>query len=431
MIKRIGKNILCSLLEAQVKRLRAQHQFKVVAVAGSVGKTSTKLAIARTLSHRTKVIFQDGNYNDRLTVPLVLFGHTEPPIFNIAAWFKILLANRRIINSDYDYGLAVLELGTDAPGQLEAFRYLQPDLTVITAIAAEHMEYFESLERVAAEELTPVQFSKQTLLNLDDIAAKFLPNAPYIGYGAASAATYRFVQQTAHGLAGQSLEIALGSDETIQVATLLPGRSIAKALLASAAVAHLLDWSGQDIIAGLEAVGPVAGRMQILPGQHGATLIDDTYNASPIAVRTALDSLYDVAAPQRIAILGSMNELGASSQAEHAVIGAYCDPKKLDVVVTIGQTAKEYLAPAAEKAGCTVVAFDTPYEAGNYVKHKLVTGAVVLAKGSQNGVFAEEAVKLLLANPGDAARLVRQSANWQRIKQQQFPITTPRAPEHH
>ena len=83
MIKKLGKAVLCMKLESQVKRLRANNDFMIVAVGGSVGKTSTKLAIAKTLGASKKVIYQDGNYNDRLTVPLVLFGETEPAIFNI------------------------------------------------------------------------------------------------------------------------------------------------------------------------------------------------------------------------------------------------------------------------------------------------------------------------------------------------------------
>src|ERR1700722_18624351 len=113
MVKKLGKALLCRLLEAQVKRLRRHNDFKIVAVAGSVGKTSTKLAIASLLATRSKVRFQDGNYNDRLTVPLVVFGQTEPGIFNIVAWFKLLLANRRALRQPYDYEIVMLELGTD------------------------------------------------------------------------------------------------------------------------------------------------------------------------------------------------------------------------------------------------------------------------------------------------------------------------------
>ncbi|HVI60552.1 MAG TPA: hypothetical protein VM535_00135, partial [Candidatus Saccharimonadales bacterium] len=76
-LKKLGKAFLCRLLERQVRQLRAKNDFKLIAVAGSVGKTSTKLAIAKSLSVHQRVIYQDGNYNDRLTVPLILFGQTE------------------------------------------------------------------------------------------------------------------------------------------------------------------------------------------------------------------------------------------------------------------------------------------------------------------------------------------------------------------
>ena len=148
--------------------------------------------------------------------------------------------------------------------------------------------------------------------------------------------------------------------------------------------------------------------------------MDDTYNASPISVKAALDAVYAADSPQRIAILGTMNELGAYTQSAHQEVGAYCDPSKLAMVVTIGSDAQEYLAPAAKDRGCTVYSFDSPYAAGEFVKKKLKKGALVLAKGSQNRVFAEEALKILLANKADAADMVRQSDYWLSIKRQQF-----------
>jgi UDP-N-acetylmuramoyl-tripeptide--D-alanyl-D-alanine ligase len=420
-VKKIGKTFLCHLLEAQVKRLQQKNDFKVVAVAGSVGKTSTKLAIARTLSARERVIFQDGNYNDRLTVPLVLFSRTEPSIFSFFAWLNLLLANERVLRKDYPYDIAVLELGTDEPGQLERFAYLQPDLVVITAIAAEHMEFFKSLDAVAKEELTPLGFSKHALLNIDDIDAQYLPAVPFVSYGYQPQADYRLVEHRQQGLEGQALEISLDGGQKLTLQTHLLGAQGHKIILAAAAAAHILDWEPAAITEGLKRIAPTAGRMQILPGIKESQLIDDTYNASPIAVRAALDVLCSVEAPQRIAILGSMNELGTSSAEEHEQIGAYCDSKKLDLVVTIGAEAERHLAPAAKAAGCEVVSRKSPYEAGEYARQHLQAGAVVLAKGSQNGVFAEEALKLLLRNPDDANKLVRQSAYWLAVKRRQFP----------
>ena len=102
-------------------------------------------------------------------------------------------------------------------------------------------------------------------------------------------------------------------------------------------------------------------------------------------------------------------------------MGKYCDPKKLDLIVTIGYEAQRSLAPAAQAEGCTVVVANSPQQAAEVIEAALKPGAAILAKGSQNGVFAEEAVKLLLANKQDAAKLVRQSDHWLAVKAQQFP----------
>ena len=90
------------------------------------------------------------------------------------------------------------------------------------------------------------------------------------------------------------------------------------------------------------------------------------------------------------------------------------------MVVTIGQDAKEFLAPIAKERGCTVHSFMSPYAAGEFVKKYIKKNALVLAKGSQNGVFAEEALKIILKNKAHASDMVRQSSFWMRKKQAQF-----------
>jgi len=134
---------------------------------------------------------------------------------------------------------------------------------------------------------------------------------------------------------------------------------------------------------GVSKIRPSKGRMNLLRGLEGSTIIDDTYNASPLAVAAALQTLYKTDAPQRIAILGSMNELGAISASAHEAVGKLCDPSKLEWVITIGDEAAKYLAPAAEKKGCQVRSFKTPYQAGGFAHSVLREGSVVLVKGSQ------------------------------------------------
>ena len=419
--KKTARSIICTMLEWQVRQLRVRHKFKVVAVNGSVGKTGTKLAVADLLKQSgLRVLHQTGNYNDRVTVPLVFFGLNEPSLYNIFAWIKVFGATQSVIALPYHYDVVVVELGTDGPGQLADFAYIKPDITIVTAVSPEHMEQFRTLDAVAAEELSVFDFSKQVLVNGDDIPGESLAGLMFDDYSLASEQARYYGRAKARGLTGQELTVRLPRGElTAEIRYL--GEHGAKLALAAAGAANMLGVNRTQIAKGLPGLAPFSGRMQILDGVKNTTIIDDTYNASPIAVEAALDVLYKARATQRIAILGSMNELGDYSKEAHQEVGAYCDPKKLDVVVTIGHDAKRWLGPKARERGCHVQMFASPYEAGSYVNGKMKEGAVILVKGSQNGVFAEEAIKLLLADPTDAEKLVRQSPRWVNIKARQFP----------
>jgi UDP-N-acetylmuramoyl-tripeptide--D-alanyl-D-alanine ligase len=193
------------------------------------------------------------------------------------------------------------------------------------------------------------------------------------------------------------------------------------ALSAGAIIANKLGISIDEINSAISEITNPAGRMNTLMGKQDSLIIDDSYNASPEATIAALDALYEVHGTKKIAILGNMNELGDYSQEAHELVGSYCDPKKLDLVITIGPDANKFLAEAAQERGCKVVTANSPVEAGEIVLKNLVTNSVVLVKGSQNKVYAEEAIKTLLANPEDSYKLVRQSEAWLNIKRNQFP----------
>jgi UDP-N-acetylmuramoyl-tripeptide--D-alanyl-D-alanine ligase len=411
-IKKLGKQLLASLLERQVRAVRRRNSCAVIAVAGSVGKTTTKLATAELLRSTYRVQYQAGNYNDRLTVPLVFFGYTQPSIWNVFAWARVVVRCSIAARRPYPYDVVVVELGTDGPGQLQKFAYLRPDITILTAITPEHMEYFKTLDAVAVEELTVFNFSKQVLVNTQTVPAPYLQGKRFVSYGteSQSGATY-CVSTERFYLGGQDLQIHTPSgmiSETVQYM----GVQGALCTVAAVAAADLLGMPHHDIADALRSLRPFAGRMQVLAGIQGSTIIDDTYNATPIATKAALDVLYAAPASQRIAVLGSMNELGEYTQEAHETVGAYCEAKKLAFVVTLGADAQKWLAPAAQKNGCTVVSFRRRRECAHYILQHIQTGAVILAKGSQNGVFAEEVVKYLLADPADASRLVRQSTWW-------------------
>lgn len=421
-IKRTGLAILCFIFEHQVRCLRKKYSFTVVAVTGSVGKTSSKLAIAKVLANERRVAYQLGNYNDRLMVPLVIFGSDRSgSLFDLLGWLKVMQRNQKIIKTGYPYDVAVVELGTDAPGQIAEFAYLKPDIAVVTAVSPEHMEFFGTLAAVAAEELSIAAFSEQLLINADDVAPDYRQRlATAKTYAVEAPADYTVDDNSTGDLKGQQITLHLhGAAHKFKIHYL--GTQGAKIVLSAVAVADILGMEPRKIIAAVEQLEPFAGRMQVLTGKHDSTIIDDSYNASPLATEAALDVLYRAKAGKRIAILGSMNEMGESSQAAHEEVGAYCDPDKLAVVATVGAEANQYLAPAAIKRGCTVVQFTSPYDAGEWAVRQLQPGTVVLAKGSQNGVFVEEALKALLADPADEAKLVRQAPFWLARKRQQFP----------
>lgn len=417
------KSIVVAVLTRQVKKLRKKHQFKVVGVVGSIGKTSTKLAIAQTLGKTLRVRYQDGNYNDIVSVPLVFFGHGMPSLMNPIAWVKIFLNNSKQIRGDYPFDVVVVELGTDGPGQIAQFgQFIELDIAVITAIAPEHMEYFADLKAVAEEELSVASFSKQLVYNADLVDSQYLSSLPGggTGYSIKQPGHSYFLANLFNSANGIEADVKHGDGILAHISQEVVSQTQLYSALAAVVVGDLLGLKSTQIIAGLAAIRPVSGRLRRLRGINGSLIIDDTYNASPEAVKAGLETLYSQDAPQRIAVLGNMNELGEMSAAAHQQVGEMIDPDKVSLLVTIGPDANAHLAPAAKAKGVQVSSFDDPYAAGEFLQSKVEQGAVIFAKGSQNGVFAEEAIKKLLADPEDANKLVRQSAHWQNVKSKQF-----------
>lgn len=417
------KNLIQQKLERYVKKYFEKHpEVKLIAVGGSVGKTTTKHAVATVLSQRYKVRMQNENYNTELSAPLGILGIDYPEnIRSIFAWLTVFAAARERIKHPDDAQIIVQELGSDKPGDMAAFAtYLLPDIGVVTGVTPEHMETFESIEAVAQEELALANFSKLALINRDDIDGRF---AQYITdpnldtYGTTVSAEYRFETQDTTIENGYSGNIYIAEyDEPLPVVLKVLGEHSLRPVMAAVAVATKLGLTADEVRKGVEEIRPVPGRMSTLRGLSGSTIIDDTYNSSPAAAEAALRTLYTLPAPQRIVIFGSMNELGAVSAKEHEFLGSLCDPTLLSWVITVGEEAEKYLAPAARAKGCQVKSFKSAIEAGGFAHSVLEEGAIVLAKGSQTGIYCEESVKVLLRDADDMQQLVRQSSEWQEKK---------------
>lgn len=417
-MKCILKKILVGILGYQVRRLRKRHNFKIIGVVGGIGKTSTKLAIAKVLNSERRVRYQEGNYNDIVSVPLVLFGQSMPRLWNIFSWAKIIFKNEIQIYSNFPFDFVVLELGTDGPNQISKFRkYLHLDIAVITAIVPEHMEFFETLEKVAQEEWSVSYFSDIVFANKDlcKIVPANIDHKKVIFYGKGFGSVYKIENIKKVGdnfefevsyRGGKVADFYFGAVSEIQLYS----------ICAAIAVSRHSNISPINMKESVKNIISFAGRMQKLSGIKNSVIIDDTYNASPEAMIMALDALYSQPQKQKIAILGMMNELGKSSRDEHIKIGKYCNPKLLDLVVTVGKDTNAFLAPTARENGCRVYEAKDSTDAGNFVAGKIGNDAVILAKGSQNGVFIEEALKPLLKNRFDISKLVRQDEEWMKKK---------------
>lgn len=424
-MKQAFKNIIVKLLWLQVARLRAKHKPITVAVAGSIGKTGTKTAIATVLSEHFKVQWQDGNYNDIVSVPLIFFGQKMPALYNPIGWLKVFAVSELYIQTNYKYQVVVVELGTDYRGNLDLFKKnISVDYGVLTAIAPEHMENFKDIDAVADEELTIADIATTVLVNTEVTDEKYIRRIKSpLTYGYDPKDTCSIQAETLTKDLKRPLRLRLvGAGEEFTCEVPLIGKQGLPAIAAATLLAHKLKLSKEEIGRGLDKLQPLQGRMNPLKGVHGSLLIDDTYNSSPEAAIAALDTLYEVDAKQKIAVLGRMNELGSYSRELHQKVGDYCDPEKLDLLVTIGDDANDYIAGSAEKRGCRVFRSPTPYHAADVVASLIHSNTVVLAKGSQNGVYAEEAVKLLLKNSEDISKLVRQSKSWLKIKEDCFSI---------
>lgn len=421
------KKLIQTKLESYVKKyFNAHPEVKLVIVAGSVGKTTTRNAIASVLSQRYRVRMDQENHNTEISAPLAMLGIEFPEnLRNPLAWLTIFKAAKLRVEEPADVDVVIQEIGVDHPGEMKQYRhYLKPDIALVTAVAPEHMEFFKTLDAVAKEELMVAQFAKHTLINRDDTDGKYadlLQNANFSTYGSTGSAEYHIeVTEQSPREGSKGIVSAPELSENIEITTHLIGEHSMRPVMGAVATGLRLGLSPDEIIKGVETIRPVFGRMNPLGGLDDTIIIDDSYNSSPAAASSALQTLYRFdTEPQRIAVLGSMNELGATSPEEHKKLGEFCNPDLLAWVVVVGKDAANYLAPAARSRGCQVKICRDAIEAGQFVRSVTEVGAVILVKGSQGGIYLEETVKIL-CDISEHDQLIRQSPKWQAIKQEHF-----------
>lgn len=413
---------LQQLLAFLARAVLARYRPKIVAVAGSVGKTSTTRAVTAVLARAFPTRGSSKNHNNEIGVPLTILGETASGGRSPFAWIGILWRGFRLA-----FGPAraypevlVLEMATDKPGDLAYLTAIAPpDVAVLTAISEEHTEFLGDLEGVAAEEGTIVRAvagQGAAVLNADDLRV-----AP-MGEGLGDrAVTYGFGPSARIRAERVSVESALGTVFTrfdlvidgVPHPANLPeaiGDGNVYAALAAAGVAVAFGLDPAAIPYGLAEYQPPPGRLRVLPGVKGTVIVDDTYNSSPRAAELALRTFRGLPAEggaRRIVALGDMFELGALTEASHRRIGEAAAASGLDLLVGVG-AASAGLCRAAIDAGMPeerVFHLHDAAEAGRFLQDRIHPGDLLLVKGSR-GMRMERVVKELMAEPERAAELL-------------------------
>jgi UDP-N-acetylmuramoyl-tripeptide--D-alanyl-D-alanine ligase len=339
---------------------------KVIAVTGSAGKTTTKDAIAHLLAVQYPMGRTIGNLNNHVGVPL------------------------SILRLPDESRAAVLELGMNHAGEIrELAAIARPDVGVVTNVGFAHVEFFESIEGVAAAKRELIEGLPRegvAVLNADDSRV-----ARFREVHAGRTVTFGFSEPAdVRGEISPGGFRALGIDYE----TGLTGRHAVLNLLAAIAVAREFGIAPERLREPIRsfAVGKMRGEKM----EHAGVVVwNDCYNSNPEAAQSMIDVLGGTAAGKRIAVLGEMLELGAAAEALHRQVGRYAAEHGVDLLVGIQGSARA-MVEAAKESGVEALYFDDAAEAGRFARQAAHAGDAVLFKGSR-GVRVERALERFLA----------------------------------
>jgi UDP-N-acetylmuramoyl-tripeptide--D-alanyl-D-alanine ligase len=366
-------------LQALAGHVRRHWGKRVVAVTGSAGKTSTKEAIAAALGAGFNVLKSAGNLNNGFGLPL------------------------QLLRLEHEHEFAVIEMGMNHSGEIaQLARIAAPDWGVVTNVGMAHVENFPDgqggIARAKYELIEALPQTGVSFLNCDDpyvgqFGRDFAGKAVYFGAGPCADPQIAAVHEDADSRL--QMEVRTG-DDTVQLALPLIGRHNASNAVAALAVAREAGVPLPDAIRALESLQPGDRRGQVtqLTGKWaGVTLINDSYNSNPEALKSMIRALASRPAQRRILVAGEMLELGEHAADLHTACGLAAAEQGIDLIIGVRGNAA-HIVTGARKGGAEAIFLIDAAAAGEWLAENLRAGDTVLLKASR-GVRLEQAAQAL------------------------------------
>lgn len=417
------RKLLQKLLRFFSKSVLRKYKPVIIAVTGSVGKTSTKEAIFHVLKTHfgeKEVRRNQRNYNNEIGVPLTIFG-LETGGRSVFLWFFKFIKILWMIVSRVKYpSFLVLEMGADRPGDIEYLvSFVQPKVGVITALGEipVHVEFFENPQQVAKEKrnlISSLSGNGIAILNYDDEAVRLMAEgiqAKVFTYGLKDRADVRAtnydLKVNANGGVSElnfKLEFR-GSSVPARLVNVLGVQHLYSAL-AAASVGITFNMNLVEIVEALKEFQPLPGRMHLIKGIKNTLIVDDTYNAALLSMEAALESLKILENRRKIVVLGDMLEIGEYAPEAHKRIGKKA-AETAGLIFTVGPRAK-FIAEEAIKQGFPdnrIFQFMVSDDAAIKVQEEIKENDVILIKGSR-AMKMEKVVKEIMAEPEKAGELL-------------------------
>ncbi|MEK7641311.1 MAG: Mur ligase family protein [Patescibacteria group bacterium] len=392
-LRRQLKNFLRLLARWMIRK----YQPSVIGITGTVGKTSTKEAIAAVLKSIRKVRSSSGNFNNEFGLPLTVLGEWEKT-GGLFFWLKVIFSSilKLIFGGKYPE-ILVLEYGADRPGDLKYLLDLaRPQIGVVTAVGdiPVHVEFYSGPDAVAKEKARLVEALPAigfAVLNYDDETVYDMRDktrAHVITYGFGNGAEVRitnFENRVEDGKpVGLSFKLEYGGSFVPVRLNSAFGKAQAYAAAAAAAVGFSFGMNLVRISEALNYYQVPPRRGRLVAGEKGTLIFDDTYNASPLSMHAAIDTMKEFKASRKVAVLGDMLEIGKYAIEAHEEIGRLA-AKVFDILVTVGPRAK-FIADAANKSGLSkknIFTFDFADQAKDPVEDLIKKGDLILIKASR------------------------------------------------